>query len=68
MVSHYILMDILMGATLLEGLSEAELYPIYAKKTSLNKCHGFITFLGIKATFYVWHSKLGHFDDSIVHY
>jgi hypothetical protein len=66
--SSYFIKDILTGATLLEGPSEAGLYPIYLKRTSLNKCRGLTTFLGIKATFDVWHSRLGHPADPIVHH
>jgi hypothetical protein len=65
--SSYFIKDILTGATLLEGPSEAGLYPIYLKRTSLNKCRGLTAFLGIKATFDVWHSRLGHPADPIVH-
>jgi hypothetical protein len=66
MGSYYIVKDILMGATLLEGSSEAGLYPIYLKKISLNKRRGLTTLLGIKATFDVWHSRLGHPADPII--
>jgi hypothetical protein len=64
--SYYIVKDILMGATLLEGSSEAGLYPIDLKKISLNKRRGLTTLLGIKATFDVWHSRLGHPADPII--
>jgi hypothetical protein len=65
--SHYFIKDILTGATLLEGPSEDGLYPIYLKRTSLNKCHGLTAFLGIKTSFDVWHSRLGHPADPVVH-
>jgi hypothetical protein len=65
--SSYFIKDILTGTTLLEGPSEAGLYPIYLKRTSLNKCCDLTAFVGIKATFDVWHSRLGHPADPVVH-
>jgi hypothetical protein len=43
--SYYIVKDILTRATLLEGPNEADLYPIYLKKISLNKHHGLTALL-----------------------
>lgn len=65
--SYYFVKDVLTGATLLEGPSEAGLYPIYLQRTSLNKCRGLTALLGIKATFDMWHSRLGNPANPVVH-
>jgi hypothetical protein len=65
---------------LLQGPSEAGLYPIYLKQLQSNKLKSkaaflsstaflshFSAFLGVTVPLDVWHSQLGHPADSVVH-
>lgn len=58
--SHYFLKDKQTGITLLARSSERGLYPFHLNKVSLNKCRTHIVFFGVKTSFDVWYTRLGH--------
>jgi hypothetical protein len=55
-----------MGLTLLKAWSEGGLYLLHLKSFSVNKQHALTTFLCVKTSTAVWHSRLGHASQPIV--
>jgi transposase InsO family protein len=78
--TYFVIKDMLTKEILLQGPSEAGLYPIYLKQLQSNKLKSkaaflsstaflsrFSAFLGVTVPLDVWHSRLGHPADSVVH-
>jgi transposase InsO family protein len=76
----FLIKDMLTKEILLQGPSEAGLYPIYLKQLQSNRVKSkaaflsstaflsrFSAFLGVTAPLDVWHSRLGHPAESVVH-
>jgi hypothetical protein len=58
--SHFFVKDLKTHALLLEGRSENGLYPMRLRNCSSKRVPTFIAFLGLKTSFCIWHSRLGH--------
>jgi hypothetical protein len=76
----FVIKDMFTKDILLQGPSEAGLYPIYLKQLQSNKVKSkaaflssnqflshFSAFLGVTTPLDVWHSRLGHPAESVVH-
>jgi hypothetical protein len=58
--SHFFVKDLKTHALLLEGRSENGLYPLRLRNCSSKSAPTFTAFLGLKTSFCIWHSRLGH--------
>jgi hypothetical protein len=58
--SHFFVNDLKTHALLLEGRSENGLYPLRLRNCSSKRGPTFTAFLGLKTSFCIWHSRLGH--------
>jgi transposase InsO family protein len=64
--SNFFIKDNQTGKTLLDGPSINGLYPIKLQNCSLNKTRSCVAFLGVSASFDIWHARLGHASSPIV--
>jgi transposase InsO family protein len=72
--TYFVIKDLWTKEILLQGPSEDGLYPIYLKQLQGRKraskvafVSSFTAFLGVTAPVHVWHSRLGHPSESIIH-
>lgn len=59
--------DNLTGRILLHGLSEGGLYLVHLKQLSRNKGLRLSAFIGVRTTWAIWHSRLGHPSSPVLH-
>ena len=71
--TKFSIQDLSSGRTLYKGSSKDGLYPILGLPSSSSSCPvstclgNFCAFLGTKGTKSIWHSRLGHPQDCVLH-